>query len=102
MLPRYVTLPGARSRGFFVLRHFEFEDSDLRSTPVLNALAVREAAIHIKVPAMHRIIPVRVVAIAVRVKAFAEAACRDLPAVRVAGEHPLPWVFHQLDGVHRI
>src|SRR5687767_12341223 len=47
-------------------------------------------------PPFDAVVAVRVVAVELGIEALAEAALRDLPAMRVAGEHPLPGELKQL------
>ena len=53
-------------------------------------------------PAFDGVISVRVFPAPMLVEPPADAAGRELPAVRVAGQHPLPGILQQFLGIDRI
>ena len=59
-------------------RPAQLEHSDFRPAPMVAALAVAEAAVHIEMAAFDGVVAVDVMTIAVRVKPLAQAAGRDL------------------------
>ena len=83
-------------RLFWLIVRRRLEDGDFRAAPALDALAVAQSFVHVEMPALDAVIPVRVMPIQLGRESSAQGRLTDLPAVRVAAEHPLPGVTHKL------